>query len=103
MVDYPFDAFPLCQLEQREKVRPVAVHAAGAEQAKQVQGRAALQYVIASAHQLGVLEEGAVLDRFIQARKLLVDHEARAHILVAHFRVAHLAVWKPNSVLGGVE
>jgi hypothetical protein len=99
LIHHAVHAFAPGQLQQGKQVRPVGMHAPRPQQAEQVQGTATLQGVLTCAHQCGVLEEGAILYGFIQTGKLLINHEARPHVLVAYLRIAHLPVGQAHRML----
>ena len=79
----------------------MAVHAAVAHQAQQVQaggsslGKGCLQH--------GVFTHGAVLDGVVHPAEILENHAARAQIQVTHFGIAHLAVRQANIFPGGAQ
>ena len=70
----------------------MAVHAAGAEQAENVQGAVRALDRRAGAEQRGVGQEAAIGDRGVDARQVLIDDAPGADVHVADFRIAHLAV-----------
>ena len=79
------------------------VHAAGADEADEVQARAALGGRADRRQQDGVLPEGAVGDRGVDARQVLEHRPAGAQVEVADLAVAHLAVGQADGGAGGVE
>jgi hypothetical protein len=48
-----------------------------------------------------ILEEGAVLDRVLDAREVLLHHRAGAEVEVADLAVAHLALGQPDGAPAG--
>lgn len=79
----------------------VAVHAAVAHQAQQMQagrnglGKCGFQY--------GVLTHRAVLDGIIHAAKILIHHAPRTQIQVTYFGIAHLPVGKAHVFPGSAQ
>jgi hypothetical protein len=91
------------QVEHREDVRLVAVHAAGREQAHDVKRPAGLARRGAGRAQLGVGEETAVLDRGVDPGQVLVDDPAGAQIHVPDLGIAHLPVRQADVAALGVD
>src|SRR3546814_5333965 len=79
--DLPQHAGAMRELQHGEHLRFMAVHAAGREQAHDVQGAAGL-HRLAGAAQPSVVEEAAVLDRRVDPGQVLVDDAeiGRAHV-----------------------
>ena len=67
LVDHTLYTMTLRQFQQREQVRPMAVHSSRPEQSEEVQRRVVRFHMLASAYQFGVGEEGAVFDGVVQA------------------------------------
>ena len=82
----------LRQLDDCVQMRVMAVDAAVAHQAHQMQRGAVRLAVFDRAEQSLVLEEVAVLDRLRDAGQLLIDDAASADVRVTDFAVAHLPV-----------
>ena len=80
------------EVEHGEDVRLVAVHAAGRDEAKQVERAIGRLGRVAGLHERGVVEETAVGDRGVDAGEVLVDDAARTDVHVADFGIAHLPV-----------
>ena len=72
----------------------MAVNAAVREQTKQMQVRIADFAVVDRREDLGIFKELAVLDFLGDSGQFLINDTACAHIHVADFRVAHLAIRK---------
>ena len=87
----------LGHLQQAEQVLLVAVHAAGAHQAHEVDGLAGIDGGLHVPDQHLVLLHLAVLDGLGDEGQLLVDNAACADVGVAHLRVAHLAVGQADA------
>ena len=100
---HPRHAAARGQLEHREHVRLVAVHAAGRKQAHHVQGAAAGQHRVAGGVEFGVVEEAGVLDRRVDPGQVLVDDAAGADVHVPDFGIAHLPVRQADVAAFGVD
>ena len=98
-----FRAQMLGQIQQAEQVVDVAVYAARAEQAHQVNGLARVDGRAHVAHQHVVFLHRAIHDGLGDQRQLLIDDAARAHVGVADFRVAHLAVRQADEFAGSLQ
>ncbi len=86
------DAFLGGQLDDRLEVLPARVDAAVGDQAEQVQPPPrAFARPRAGGDQGLVVVEGAVGDRAVDPRQVLLDDRARAEVQVADLGVAHLA------------
>jgi hypothetical protein len=96
-------AFAARELDHREQVFLMAVHAARRQQAEQVQGAAGSLRRLAGGDQFGIGVEAAVLDRGVHAREVLVDDAAGADVHVADFGIAHLAVRQADVFALGVH
>jgi hypothetical protein len=81
----------------------VAVHAAGREEAQDVQRRAIRARRGDGAGKRRVGGELAGLDRAIDAGEFLVDHAPRPHVEMTNLRITHLAGWESDRALGGVD
>ena len=93
----------LGQVEQAEEVLDVAVHAAGALQAHEVNRLARVDGLLHVANEHVVLLHGAVEDGLGDQGQLLIDDAARADVGVADLAVAHLAVGQADRHAGGVD
>ena len=88
-------------LDDARQMVDVAVHAAVAHQAQQMQagrnglGKCGFQY--------GVLTHRAVLDGIIHAAKILIHHAPRTQIQVTYFGIAHLPVGKAHVFPGSAQ
>ena len=92
------------ELDQRLDVRPAGVDAAVGDEADQVQAPArARRAASQAATQRLVLEEGAVGDRVVDPRQVLLDDRAGAEVEVADLGVAHLPVGQPDVAARGRE
>ena len=74
----------------------VAVHAAIADQAEEVQAAARFRRAREGLFEHFVGRQFAVGDRLGDARQILIDDASGAQVQVADFRVAHLAVWQAH-------
>ena len=92
-----FGAQGLGHIQQAEQVLLMAVDAAGAHQAHEVDGLARVDGRLHVADQDGVLLHLTVLDGLGDQGQLLVDDAARADVGVAYLRVAHLAVGQAHA------
>ena len=97
-----FQPLALGELQKAVNMRVVAVHAARGDQPHQVERRAVLPAVLRRLEESLILEEIPVLDRFRDPGQLLVDYSPRAHVHMADFRVAHLAVRKADRKTAGI-
>ncbi len=77
-------------------MRIVAVHAAVREQAPQMEVAVVFPAVIHRGHQRFVLKKVSVLDGLRDPGQILKDDPSRAHVHMAHLRVAHLPVGKSH-------
>ena len=91
------------QLEQREHMVDVRMHAAVRQQAEDVQRRIKPLALVDRAHQRFVGEEVAVLNGLGDAGQLLIHDAARADVGVADLGVAHLAVRQADVQTGGAD
>ena len=98
-----FRAQMLGQIQQTEQVVDVAVYAARAEQAHQVNGLARVDGRAHVAHQHVVFLHRAIHDGLGDQRQLLIDDAARAHVGVADFAVAHLAFRQADRHAGSLN
>ena len=99
----PRHARAMRELEHREDVRLVAVHAARREQAHHVQGAVVGDGIPASRIQFGIGEEAAVLDRGIHPGQVLVDDPAGAQVHVANLGIAHLPIRQADVAAFGMH
>ena len=90
-----------CELQEGAQVVVAGVDAAVAQEAEEVERLAALPGVLDRADERGVLEEGAVLDRLVEAGDPLVDDEAGAEVEVPDLGVAHLPGGQADVAAGG--
>ena len=86
---------------ERVQVLLVAVHAAVRDQADEVQRVLPPAQRSIAAASAGLLEELAVADALVDAREVLVDDPAGAHVHVADLGVAHLAGGQADRFAGG--
>ena len=86
-----------------EPVVSVAVHAAGAHQAHQMDGLAGVDGSLHVLDQNRVLEHLTVLDGLGDQGQLLVHDASCTHVGVAHLRVAHLAVGQADCHAGSLD
>ena len=86
------------QLEQRQEVLEVAVHATAGDEPEQVDVAVALAGARERADERLVLEEGAVRDRRVHAHQVLEEDPPRADRQVAHLGVPHLTRWEPDGL-----
>ena len=93
----------LGHFQHAEPVVRVAVHAAGAHQAHQMDGLAGVDGSLHVLDQHRVLEHLAVLDGLGDQGQLLVHDAAGTHVGVADLRVAHLAVGQADSHAGSLD
>ena len=91
------------QFQHREQVVLVAVHAAGREQAEQVQRCARARAPRRSRAQFVIGEEAAVLDGRVDAGEVLVDDAPGAEVHVPDFGIAHLPVRQADVAAFGVH
>ena len=96
-------AVPHAQLDAGEQVPVERVHAAGPEQADQVQRAAGLPQLGAQLDQRRQLVELPALDALGDAHEVLGHHPAGAEVQVADLAVAHLAFGEPHGEAAGVE
>jgi hypothetical protein len=79
----------------------MTVHAAIGEKPQEMQG-----VTTSGAHggqEHRIFEERAIVDALIDAHDILVDDASRADVEMADFAVAHLAHWKPDPFLRGLD
>ena len=93
----------LGHLQHAVPVVGMAVDAAGADQTHQVDGLAGIDGSFHVLDQHGVLEHLTVLDGLGDEGQLLVDDAASAHVGVADFRVAHLALGQADGHAAGLD
>ena len=93
----------LCHFQHAEPVVCVAVHTAGAHQTHQMDGLAGIDGSLHVLDQNRVLEHLAVLDGLGNEGELLIHDAACAHVGVANFRVAHLAIGQADGHAGSVD
>ena len=98
-----FDTLLRRQVEHREDLLLVAVHAPRTEQAEDMQRAGGGLRRGASLQQCGVVEKAAVRDGGVDTRQVLVDDAAGADVHVADFGVAHLAVRQADVQAMGLD
>ena len=96
MDDDVLHALALRHFQQRVDVRDVAVHAAVRDEPEEVQCGAFAGRLLHRREQGFIFKEAAVFDILRDAGQILVDDPAGAHVHVADFRIAHLAVRKAH-------
>ena len=79
-------------LQKREDLLLLAVHAAGREQAHHVQGAAGRLDPVETLVQRPIAGKLTLLNRPVDPGQILIDHPAGTQVHVADFRVAHLPV-----------
>ena len=93
----------LGHVQQAEQVLDVAVHAAGRQQAHQVDGLAVLDGSLHGVHNGLVGADGTVLNGLGDAGQLLVHDAAGADVGVTNLAVAHLAVGQAHVHAGSTD
>ena len=88
------------QAQRRENLFFVTVHAAGRQQAEDVNSAACGHRLVDSVTVGRVAIKAAVLDGLVDTGDVLVDHPARTQAHVTHFGVAHLALGQPDVQAG---
>ena len=91
---------PRRHLDERVQVPLVAVHAAVRHEADEVERIPPVRHAIHRGGEHGALEQLAVADALVDAREVLVDHAAGAHVHVADLGVAHLAGGQADGLAG---
>jgi len=91
------------QVDHRQDLVLVAVDAAGREQPHDVHGLLVENGLVHGVHQGLVEEEGAVLDRLVDASQVLVDDAAGPQVHVSHFRIAHLSFRQADGLARGSD
>ncbi len=94
---------PPGHLDEGEQVAQMAVHAAVGHEADEVERIAAASDAIHRRDERRVLEKITVADALVDAREVLVDDAAGAHVHVADLGVAHLARRQADGFARGDE
>ena len=95
-------AFSLSHLQKSVKMCIVAVNAAIGKKSHEMNGGIIVPGILHSCQKSFILKEIPVVDLFCDPGKLLIYDAACAHIHMAYFRVAHLALRKSYSQSAGV-
>ena len=91
------------QLEQGLLVADVGMHPTAAEQADDVQARAARPHMLHRGDECLILEEAPIVDLAVDERDRLDHHEPGAQVEMADLGVAHLARRQADVALGGMQ
>ena len=89
--------------QQRVQVSLIRVHAAVGDQAEQMQLPAATLRVLHGVKQHGILEELAVQDHELNARRVHVHDAPGADVQVPHFAIAHLPFGQADVWTAGLD
>ena len=101
--DLPLGEFLTCALHQLEEVLLMGVDALVLEESEEMELRVVLLPVGDEVRPLLALEELAGRESVVDALQLLDDDPARAHVEVADFGRALIAVRQPNRLAAAVE
>ena len=93
----------LGQLEHRENVLFVAVHAAGRKQSHHMQRAVARRYRVAGFAEFAIFEKRTIRNRRVDAGQILIDDAASADVHVPDFGVAHLSIRQADKLALGVH
>ena len=91
------------QLEQRQAVTDVGVHAAVGHKTHHMQGGLVRGDLAAGLDKHLVLKDLAGLDGMVQAHELLHDHTTGSDVEVTDLGVAHLARRQADGLAGGLD
>jgi hypothetical protein len=91
------------EVDHREDVGFMAVHATGREQAEHVQAGVRIAGRATGAEQGRIACEAAIGNRRVNAGQVLVDHATRTDVHVAHLGIAHLALGQADLEAVGID
>ena len=94
---------PRGELDEREQMALVAVHAIWRNQPDEMQRGVARLAALDGIDERPLFEEISVVDAFVDAGQVLVHHSAGAHRHVADFRIPHLPGRQTDRLTRGRE
>ena len=100
---HALDALAHGQLEQRQAVADVGVHAAVGHEAHHMQGGLTRGDLAAGLDEHLVLKDLASLDGMVQAHELLHDHTSRSDVEMTDLGVAHLTRRQADGLAGSLD